>query len=51
VSDFTDKYAEARRRTSIISELPVVIHQEGKEKTGLFNPSYSVRQTSVTVDQ
>jgi hypothetical protein len=50
VSDFADTYAEARRRTSVISGLPVVMHQEGKEKTGLFNPSYSVRQTRVTVD-
>jgi hypothetical protein len=50
VSDFTDTYSEARRKTSVISGLPIVMHQEGKEKTGLFNPSYSVRQTRVTVD-
>jgi len=50
VSDFTDKNAEGRRWTAIVSGLPVVIRQEGKEKTGLFNPSYLVRQTNVTVD-
>ena len=51
VSDFADDNSEAKRRTSVVSGLPIVIRQEGKEKTGLFNPSYSVRQTSVTVDQ
>jgi hypothetical protein len=50
VSDFADDNSEARRKTSVISGLPIVIRQEGKEKTGLFNPSYSVRQTRVTVD-
>jgi hypothetical protein len=50
VIDFADKYAEGRRWTAIIGELPVVIRQEGKEKTGLFNPSYSSRQTRITVD-
>jgi hypothetical protein len=50
VSDFADKNAEGRRRTAIVSGLPVVIRQEGKEKTGLFNPSYLVRQANVTVD-
>jgi hypothetical protein len=49
-SDFADKNAEGRRWTAIVGELPVVWRQEGKEKTGLFNPSYSVRQTKVTVD-
>jgi len=51
VSDFSDKYAEGRRWTAIVSGLPIVIRQEGKEKTGLFNPSYAVRQTGVTVDR
>jgi hypothetical protein len=50
VTDFADKNAEGRRWTAIVSGLPVVVRQEGKEKTGLFNPSYSVRQTKVTVD-
>jgi len=50
VSDFADKNAEGRRWTAIVSGLPVVIRQEGKEKTGLFNPSYLVRQTNVTAD-
>jgi hypothetical protein len=49
VTDFVDKNAEGRRWTAIVSGLPVVVRQEGKEKTGLFNPSYSVRQTRVTV--
>jgi uncharacterized protein DUF6134 len=49
-TDFADKNSEARRWTAIISGLPIVTRQEGKEKTGLFNPSYSVRQTRVTVD-
>lgn len=51
VSDFADKNAEGRRWTAIVSGLPVVVRQEGKEKTGLFNPSYAVRQTGVTVDK
>lgn len=51
VADFADKNAEGRRWTAIVRGLPVVVRQEGKEKTGLFNPSYSVRQTKVTVDQ
>lgn len=50
VTDFADKNAEGKRWTAIVSGLPVVMRQEGKEKTGLFNPSYSVRQTRVTVD-
>lgn len=50
VSDFADKNGEGRRWTAIIGEVPVVSRQEGKEKTGLFNPSYSVRQIRVTVD-
>jgi hypothetical protein len=50
VSDFTDKNSECRRWTAIINGLPVVVRQEGKEKTGLFNPSYSVRQTKAEVD-
>jgi hypothetical protein len=50
VTDFADKNAEGRRWTAIVSGLPVVVRQEGKEKTGLFNPAYSVRQTKVTVD-
>jgi hypothetical protein len=49
VSDFNDKNSEARRWTAIINGLPVVVRQAGKEKTGLFNPSYSVRQTNATV--
>jgi hypothetical protein len=49
VTDFADKNAEGRRWTAIVSGLPVVVRQEGKEKTGLFNPSYSVRQTRVTI--
>jgi hypothetical protein len=51
VADFADKNSEGRRWTAIVSGLPVVMRQEGKEKTGLFNPSYSVRQTRVTVDK
>ena len=50
VTDFADKNAEGRRWTAIVSGVPVVVRQEGKEKTGLFNPSYAVRQTRVTVD-
>jgi hypothetical protein len=49
VADFTDKNSECRRWTAIIDGLPVVKRQDGKEKTGLFNPSYSVRQTKVAV--
>ena len=49
VSDATDKYAEYRRWTAVVNGVPVVIRQEGKEKTGLFNPAYSVRQTRVGV--
>jgi hypothetical protein len=49
-SDFSDKNAEGRRWTAIVGELPVVWRQEGKEKTGLFTPSYSMRQNRVTVD-
>jgi hypothetical protein len=51
VADFTDKNSECRRWTAIIEGLPVVRRQDGKEKTGLFNPSYSVRQTKVAVGQ
>jgi hypothetical protein len=51
VTDFADKNAEGRRWTAIISGLPVVVRQEGKEKTGLFNPSYAVRQTGVSIDK
>jgi hypothetical protein len=49
VSDAIDKYAEYRRWTAVVNGVPVVIRQEGKEKTGLFNPAYSVRQTKVAV--
>jgi hypothetical protein len=49
-TDFTDKNSECRRRTTVISGLPILLRQEGKEKTGLFSPSYSVRQIKVTVD-
>lgn len=49
VSDFNDKNAEGRRWTAVVNGLPVVVRQAGKEKTGLFNPSYSVRQTKATV--
>lgn len=48
VSDAIDKNAEYRRWTAIVNGVPVVIRQEGKEKSGLFNPAYSVRQTKVT---
>jgi hypothetical protein len=51
VSDFTDKNSECRRWTAVINGLPVVVRQDGKEKTGLFNPSYSVRQTQADIDQ
>jgi hypothetical protein len=49
VADFSDKNSECRRWTAVFDGLPVVRRQDGKEKTGLFNPSYSVRQTKVTV--
>lgn len=49
-TDFGDKNSEGRRWTAIINGVPVVIRQEGKEKTGLFNPSYSVRQTRINVN-
>ena len=48
VSDSVDKYAEYRRWTMVVKGLPVVIRQEGREKTGFFNPAYSVRQTRAT---
>jgi hypothetical protein len=48
VSDFSDENAEGRRWTTSIDGLPIVLRQEGKEKTGLFNPSYKVLQTKVT---
>ena len=41
VSDATDNNAEYRRWTAVVNGVPVVIRQEGKEKTGLFNPAYS----------
>jgi hypothetical protein len=50
VADFSDKNSECRRWTAIFDGLPVVRRQDGKEKTGIFNPSYSVRQTKVIVD-
>jgi hypothetical protein len=50
VSDAIDKNAEYRRWTMVVKGVPVVMRQEGKEKTGFFNPSYSVRQTRVTAD-
>jgi hypothetical protein len=49
VSDASDKNSEYRRWTAIIKGVPVVIRQEGKEKTGLFNPAYSVRYTRVAI--
>lgn len=50
VADFTDKYAEGRRWTASIGGLPIVLRQEGKEKTGLFNPAYKVLQTRVSIE-
>ncbi len=50
VSDLVDKNAECRRWTAVVNGLPVVIRQDGKEKKGIFNPSYSVRQTKVSVE-
>lgn len=49
VADFADKNSECRRWTALVNGLPIVKRQAGKEKTGLFNPSYSVQQTKVTV--
>lgn len=49
VADFSDKNSECRRWTAVVDGIPVVKRQTGKEKTGVFNPSYSVRQTKVTV--
>lgn len=49
VADFVDKNAECRRWTAIINGLPIVIRQEGKEKTGLFNPAYSVQRMKAAV--
>lgn len=49
VSDFADKNSECRRWTAIVNGLPIVRRQTGKDKTGLFNPSYSVWQTKVEV--
>lgn len=49
VSDAIDKNAEYRRWTAVVNGVPVVVRQEGKEKTGLFNPAYSVRQTRVAI--
>lgn len=51
VSDFFDKNAEGRRWTTSIAGLPIVLRQEGKEKTGLFNPSYKVLQTKITISK
>ena len=51
VTDFADKNSEGRRWTALVGGLPLVMRQEGKEKTGLFNPSYAVRQTRVSVDK
>ena len=50
VCDSVDKNAEYRRWTAVVNGVPVVIRQEGKEKTGLFNPAYSVRQTKVAIE-
>jgi hypothetical protein len=50
VSDFSDENAEGRRWTTSIGGLPIVLRQEGKEKTGLFNPSYKVLETKVSID-
>ena len=49
-ADFFDKNSEGRRWTAVVGGLPIVLRQEGKEKTGLFNPSYKVEQTGITVD-
>jgi len=49
VADFADKNSECRRWTAVVNGIPVVRRQAGKEKTGLFNPSYSVQQTKVSV--
>jgi len=48
ITDFTDKNAEGMRWTTIASGLPIVMRQKGKEKTGLFNPAYLVRQTTTS---
>ena len=48
ITDFTDKNSEGRRWTTISSGLPIVMRQRGKEKTGLFNPSYQVRQNTTS---
>jgi len=44
VADFSDKNSECRRWTAVVNGLPIVLRQDGKEKTGLFSPKYSVRQ-------
>lgn len=49
VSDFFDDKAEGRRWTTTVEGLPIILRQEGKDKTGLFNPSYKVLQTKVTI--
>ena len=49
VSDTSDKNSEYRRWTAVIKGVPVVIRQEGKEKTGVFNPAYSVRNIRVAI--
>jgi hypothetical protein len=51
VADFSDKNAECRRWTAVVNGLPIVIRQDGKEKTGFFNPSYSVKQTPPSLPQ
>ena len=49
VADFSDKNSECRRWTAIVNGLPVVLRQDGKEKTGLFSPNYSVRLTKTSI--
>lgn len=49
VSDFSDENAEVRRWTTSIGGLPIVLRQEGKEKTGMFNPFYKVLQTKISI--
>lgn len=49
VSDAIDNNVEYRRWTAVVNGVPVVLRQEGKEKTGPFNPAYAVRQTRVAI--
>lgn len=49
IADFADKNSECRRWTAVVNGLPIVLRQDGKEKTGLFSPNYSVRQTKAAV--